>query len=123
MIALIQTDYEDILGIKMSGKLKATDYDKIIPLIENKLSRYGKINLYCEMRDLETPELAAIWEDLKFDVKHFNDFNRVAMVGDQKWMEWATQFTKPFTSAKVRYFDANDRPDAMAWASAKGLKV
>ena len=123
MIEILTTEYPDTMGIRLSGELKASDYDKIIPVIEYKIDIHGKINLYCELGELKSIEVAAIWKDLKFDVRHFSDFRRVAIVGHKSWMDWATQFTKPFTSAKVRYFDTYDKHEAMAWAAAKGLKV
>ena len=30
-------------------------------------------------------DAGAAWEDLKFDLKHFGDIERLAMVGDKKW--------------------------------------
>jgi hypothetical protein len=29
-------------------------------------------------------EAGALWEDIKFDIKHFADIDRLAMVGDKK---------------------------------------
>jgi hypothetical protein len=40
---------------------------------------------------------------------------RVALVGDRKWEAGMAVFCKPFTTAKVRYFDAAKSNEAMAW--------
>ncbi|MBL6445620.1 STAS/SEC14 domain-containing protein [Fulvivirga sp. 29W222] len=45
----------------------------------------------------------------------FNDFERVAIVGDKQWLEWGAKFAKPFTSAEVKYFDMSEKVEAMQW--------
>ena len=52
---------------------------------------------------------------LKFGLKHYSDFDRIAMVGDRKWEKWMVQVSKPFTKAEMRYFDASQVDDAWAW--------
>ena len=54
----------------------------------------------------------------KWDVKHFNDIERVAMVGDKKWQEWTAAFGKPFQTAKVRYFDHEKLDEGRTWATS-----
>jgi len=47
-------------------------------------------------------------KDIKFDIKHFADIERLAMVGDKKWQHGMATFCKPFTKATIRYFDHAD---------------
>jgi hypothetical protein len=60
-------------------------------------------------------EGGALWEDIKFDLKHFADIERLAMVGDKKWQHGMATFCKPFTTAAIRYFDHADAAGARAW--------
>ena len=53
--------------------------------------------------------------DLKFDLKHFADIERLALVGDKKWEKGMSVFCKPFTTAKIRYFDRAAIAEARAW--------
>jgi hypothetical protein len=59
--------------------------------------------------------MRALWEDIKFDVKHFSDIERIAMVGERKWQKGMATFCKPFTTAKVRYFERSDLEAAREW--------
>ena len=61
---------------------------------------------------------AALWEDIKFDVKHFADVERLALVGDRKWEHGMAVFCKPFTTAKIRYFDEHEADEASQWIHA-----
>lgn len=62
--------------------------------------------------------MPALWEDVKFDVKHFNDIERLAIVGESAWEKWMAAFCKPFTTAKIRYFPAEQLAEARAWIVA-----
>ncbi|MCK4846227.1 MAG: STAS/SEC14 domain-containing protein, partial [Deltaproteobacteria bacterium] len=48
-------------------------------------------------------------------VKHHGDLERMALVGEKKWEKWMASFTKPFTKAEVRYFDASEVDQAWEW--------
>lgn len=115
MIELLTQEHDNTLALRMSGEIRSADYDVIIPVLEEKIQKHGKINLYCEMEELDEVEPKAIWKDLKFDAKHFNDFRKVAMVGDKQWLEWGAKFARPFTSAEVKYFDDSEKDRAMHW--------
>ena len=117
MIKIINVDDTDVLALEVTGKFTSEDYDKIIPVFENKIRKEGRIKIYIEFDDFDSIEPGAIWKDLKFDVKHYNDFSRIAVVGDEKWMDWMTKSIAPFTSAKVRYFSKSDRVLAKRWLS------
>jgi hypothetical protein len=49
------------------------------------------------------------------DVKHFNDIERLAIVGEERWHKWMASFCKPFTTATVRYFTFAQIDQAHAW--------
>jgi hypothetical protein len=49
---------------------------------------------------------------------HFKDIERVAMVGETKWQHGMAIFCKPFTTAKVRYFDGPATDQAREWLAA-----
>ena len=67
------------------------------------------------MHDFEGWTAGALWEDTKFAAKHFNDIERVAVVGEARWQKGITVFGKPFTSADVRYFDMQEIDRAREW--------
>ena len=115
MIEIITKEIEDTIVVRMSGKLNSSDYDEVVPLMENKIKSCGRINLYCELEDVESINPGALWKNSKFNSSHFNDFEKVVMVGDKHWLDWMSRLTRPFTSAKVKYFDNSERDEALEW--------
>lgn len=103
------------LMLKLSGKLTKEDYQIFVPELERLVQQHGKLRLLVELVDFHGWEMGALWEDIKFDVKHFNDIERLALVGESKWEQGMASFCKPFTTAKIRYFDMADRTAAYSW--------
>lgn len=96
-------------------KLTDEDYDRLIPLLEEKIRSYGKIRWYFEMQEFEGWSLSAMWRDLKFDFSNKENLERIAMVGDKSWEKQLTQLMKPFTGAEIKYFGTNDKEEARNW--------
>jgi hypothetical protein len=106
---------ENVLEVHVSGKLDRQDYAKFVPDTERLIKQFGKIRVLMVMRDFYGWDTGALWEDIKWDAKHFNDVERVAIVGEKKWQQWLVAFCKPFTRATVRYFDQEKLDEARAW--------
>ena len=103
------------LEVQVSGKLTHQDYTTLMPEFERLVKQHGKLRVLFEMTDFHGWESAAVWDDIKFDIKHFSDIERLAMVGDKKWEKGMSVFCKPFTTARIRYFDRAALADARAW--------
>lgn len=114
-IQLNETNGGRTLGVHVSGKLAKSDYEHLVPEFERLVKEHGKLRLLFDMSDFHGWEAAALWEDLKFDLKHFADIERLAMVGEKKWQHGMAAFCKPFTTAKVRYFDHSESSEAEKW--------
>jgi hypothetical protein len=108
-----------LLVVGLTGKLTKGDYERFVPEVERLIRQYGKIRLLVRMHDFHGWTMGALWEDIKFDFKHFRDIERLALVGDRKWEAGMAAFCKPFTTATVRYFDESKADEAFAWAAAE----
>ena len=119
---LTETNGGRVLEASVSGKLTHEDYQHFVPAFERLVTRHGKIRVLFEMTDFHGWETAALWDDIKFDVKHFSDIERLAMVGDKQWERGMSVFCRPFTTAMIRYFDHAAIEDARTWLTS-GLTV
>lgn len=115
MIELQSAATGKILAVKLSGKLSKEDYETFVPEVESLIKSHGKIRILLQMHDFHGWTVGALWEDIKFDMKHFKDIERLAMVGDRKWEAGMAAFCKPFTTATVRYFDESEMEAARSW--------
>ncbi len=108
-----------ILEARVSGKLTHGDYQCFVPEFGRLVKQHGKINVLFEMVEFHGWEGAALWDDIKFDLKHFAGIERLAMVGEKKWQKGMSKFCQPFTTARIRYFGRTAASEARAWLAAE----
>lgn len=104
-----------VLEVEVSGKLTHEDYGAFVPTFERLVANHGKIRVLFDMVDFHGWSAGALWDDVKFDLKHFRDIDRLALVGDRQWEKGMSVFCKPFTTAHIRYFDHGERDQARTW--------
>jgi len=104
-----------ILAVHVTGKLVQADYTEFVPEFERLLRLHGRPRVLFDMTGLRGWDAGAAWEDLKFDMKHFGDIERLAMVGDKRWQHVMAASFEPFTKTTARYFDQADAPAARHW--------
>jgi hypothetical protein len=112
---LIENGGGKVLEVQTRGKLTHEDYRNFASKFEAMLKTNGKLSVLFEMIDFHGWDAATMWDELKFDLKHFSDIQRLALVGDKKWEKGMSVFCRPFTAAAVRYFDAAELGQARAW--------
>lgn len=115
MIEQLSSPSEKVLGFKMSGKLHDEDYKKFVPLIDAAVAKVGKVRLLAQFHDFHGRDIHALWDDVKFSTTHCFDIERIALVGDKTWEKYMAKVCKPFTKAKLQYFDAADMAGAWTW--------
>ena len=104
-----------ILVVRASGKVSKSDYEDFVPETERLIKQFGKIRVLFEMQDFHGWDMGGVWEDMKFDLKHFNDIERLAVVGEKAWEQGMTLFCRPFTTATIQYFDRSRIEEALIW--------
>lgn len=114
-VTLQEKNLGKVVEVHATGKLTTEDYERFVPEIERLVKQHGKIRLLFAMHDFHGWSAGALWQDLKFDLKHFSDIERLAIVGEKKWEKGMATFCKPFTTAEIRYFDQAEADQARAW--------
>lgn len=115
MIEQIPLDSDQAVGFKMSGKLHDEDYKTFVPLVDAAIAKHGKVRMLAQFHDFHGWDLHALWDDIKFSTTHCTKIEKIALVGEKTWEKWMAQVCKPFTMAKVQYFDAGQLDAAKAW--------
>jgi hypothetical protein len=110
----------NVLCLQASGKLTHDDYQQVlIPCLEQLIKEHGKARVLFGMgEEFHGWEPAAMWDDAKFGMKHRTDFEKCAVVGGPKWLEWATKIAAVMVSGEVRTFPASQLTEAQSWIKA-----
>ncbi len=117
-ISVIANSATRTLEVKVRDKLTREDLARLRPSVERLIKACGKIRVLFNMEDFHGWRTSSVWEDIKFDLSHHDDIERLAMVGDRQWEKWMAAFCKVFTTADIRYFDEAELGRARHWVAA-----
>lgn len=117
MIEILPKSHDNVLGIKGTGKITASDYENIlIPKLDEIMEKYGRGRfLYYLPEEFEGFELGAMWDDAKYAGGHSDKFDKIALVGGPKWVEWTTKMADHFIKGEVKAFGVNELEEAWKW--------
>lgn len=104
-----------IVEITVDGAISREAFDDIARRLEARIARDGKVRVLEEVRSLGAIAPATFWADLKFSLRHLNDFSRCAVVTDRGWIEWLARAVAPFVTCAVRHFPPEQIGDARRW--------
>ena len=116
MIEILERGSGKVFGMKVSGKILHRDYQHFVPMLEKLIEEHGSVRCLIEMIDFHGIELRALWDEIKFDVRHARRIERCAVVGDRAWEAWMTRLSRPiFSNAEIQFFDVTARDQAWEW--------
>ncbi len=110
----------NIICLQAKDKLTHDDYQKVlIPRLEQVIKEHGKARVLLAMgENFHGWEPAAMWDDAKFGITHRTDFEKCAVVGGPKWVEWATKVGTLIIPCEVKTFSSSQLADAQHWIKA-----
>jgi hypothetical protein len=104
-----------LVELRVTGKLSGDDYRYLVPRLEQLVHDHGRLRLLVELHDFHGWDLGGVWEELKFDARHSNPIERLAVVGQRPVSENMAAFPHPFSTSSVRYFDQGFSDVARDW--------
>lgn len=111
------TGHDGVIGIACEGKLTVDDLKRMHALLHERFVVGKKPGLVVDLTGFDGYEgFSALREDLKLVVAHRNDFDRIAVIGDQEWIAWGTSLARAVTSGEMRWFVPRDRDAGAEWA-------
>lgn len=113
----IQTDGSaaDHMVVRATGKLTKDELIQFRNDFEHFVHDRGKLRILFDATEFEGWDSGGLWQEAKFDAKHFKDIERLAMVGSKTWQQALEAAVKPFARPAMRYFDVSEMQAAHDW--------
>lgn len=114
-IGIERDDNNFFLSIKAVGKLTHADYQLMAPPIESALGEVKEthVKALVDATEWDGWELRAAWDDFKLGLKHGNQFDKIAIYGDESPHETLAKIGSWFISGEIKYFP--NQLDAVVW--------
>ncbi|MEX0720308.1 MAG: STAS/SEC14 domain-containing protein [Balneolaceae bacterium] len=116
MMNLIGIESDDTVGIKIDGKIRDEDFEAVTSLLEEKIEKHSKVNVYVELESLGAMSPQTVLKDLKFVAKYKNQINKEAIVTEKDWVEKLTSAAdKVFNDIDMQTFSFDEKDQAKNW--------
>ncbi|MFD0794478.1 STAS/SEC14 domain-containing protein [Mucilaginibacter litoreus] len=113
-----------VVGIHAEGEVTKEDMEKVLlPRIDELVQRQGEINYLLVLEtDVQNWTAGAWWDDMKMGLKNFTKWNRIAVVSDQKGVQWFSDIFRFMVPGKSKGFALDQLDEAVKWVSEKDQK-
>ena len=108
------------VGVEATGRVTDEDYRNVLaPALEggsqSDTPERSLRLLYVLGDGLDGHSAGTAWEDTKLWTKHLRDWNRVAIVSDEDWLENAMKAFSWLMPGEVKVFETDEVREAKAW--------
>jgi hypothetical protein len=103
---------------RIMTRLKRDEARRLTAELEAAIEAQGRISVLFDLQDRPYGDIGALWEDLKFDVKHRRDIERVAVLGEGRLEHAAVAVFNALTPVECRFYARNEFEPAWAWLTA-----
>jgi hypothetical protein len=120
MLQFINDLPENVVGIHAVGEVTKQELDTVlVPRIDDLVKKQGEINYLLVLdTDVQNFTAGAWWNDIKVGIKNFTKWNKIAIVSNQKGVEWFSDLFRFFIPGKSKGFALNELDEAVKWISA-----
>jgi SpoIIAA-like len=79
MLAYKEYENAQAVEIVLTGRVSTEEFDKVARKLEAFIKRHGQIRVLEVIKDFVGMDAGAFWHDVKFSLRHVQDFSRIAV--------------------------------------------
>ncbi|MCM3612032.1 STAS/SEC14 domain-containing protein [Planococcus sp. MERTA32b] len=117
MLTLVPSKDMETIAVEIEGHVTEDDLTKLDKVIQEKFSEKGEFNLYAILYHFERASFKALLEEMKIDVKRWSQYNKLAVISDDKKIEKLVEASDYLPSIKTKHFDITQMEAAWEWIS------
>jgi hypothetical protein len=118
MIKELSESEGSVLGFEVTRKVSLEEEIELQGVLNNAIETYGKISVLLVLGEQASWDVKAGIEDLKWLMKHFKHFNKMAVVSESNVWKWLVALNRPFTKLvgiSEKHFEPSKMADAWSW--------
>jgi hypothetical protein len=116
MSAIFEQETNRVCVLRVRGELKKSELDAAQAEFAQKLAPSAPFKLLILLEAFSGWERGAAWDDTEFFFNHRDDFERIAVVGPERWEAEVLAFTGAgLRDGEVKYFPESSQANARKW--------
>ncbi|MFC6904515.1 STAS/SEC14 domain-containing protein [Halalkalicoccus tibetensis] len=102
------------IGYSATDELSEGEYEEILADVEEAIEEHGSAKLLMDISGVSEPyaEFDAYEEDFGFYLRHGEDMECYAVVGDDSLIEWGTEASDLVTDTEIEFFEEDELDEA-----------
>jgi hypothetical protein len=114
----LRHERDNIYRVEISGTLGEREFAELQQAAEAEIQRAGTIRLLIVLSHFNG-WAPGRWQNLTFYMKHGNDVERIAIIGDERWRAETLMFAgADLRQGSVAFFSPPYRSEAAVWLAA-----
>ena len=114
MLEILEETAGDLVAFRIQGRYLQDAAHKLMDMLDARIEHSGHARCLAELQDMHGVDLGVVREELDFGMKHGNQIERCAVLGDMPWERWlVATFGLFFRKAEVRFFSPDQRHAAL----------
>jgi hypothetical protein len=120
---LLPMTRDNLIALRVTNTLSTEETAQFKAMVREVIEQYGDVRVYFEMLSFDGWQLDSFLDNALFDIAFANRYSKVAMVGEKSWQAWITKLADIVKRGEVRYFDVNERMEAVEWVQHGSLRT
>ncbi|WP_153462785.1 STAS/SEC14 domain-containing protein [Sediminibacillus terrae] len=115
MLSILPSQDEKTIAVQFSGEATKEDAKRLEEHVKEEFPEGDSFNVLAVIHDIEGSSLKGMAEGMKFDAKHWEQFDKFAVVTAKDGVESFAKIGKYLPGISVRQFDKDQLSEAWDW--------
>ncbi len=115
-------DVEDVIELHLDGAVEREEYERVREKTESFIDKRGWARLLEVFYDFGPVDPAVVWEDMTFAIRHWNDFSRIAVVAERRWLAMLLAGLQAIFTGEAKGFTFAECEEAWEWLTEHALR-
>lgn len=114
----IKTIAANTLRLLIDGEITQEAIQQASSQLKQIIDEHGSVRMLIEVKDLEGYDsVSAFLKDSGETFQHYTDFEKIALVTDEKWLSGLTSFSDLINPANIKEFSPQEKTLAQEWVT------
>lgn len=115
MLKITESDYAKVVYMEVDGGITKEDTEKAETFIKERYGDNDEINALAYFKKLEDVDAGAMLKGMFIDAKHWNQYNKIALVADDDWLQNTASLADILPGINLKQYSKTETDDAWSW--------
>ncbi len=106
-----------VVGLIIDKDIEKGNLEEVHEIILERISEFGKINIFCEITQEKHIAFKCLMDELKFKYENSKNIDKLAIVTDLTWLRAVMNINDLIGHTNIRSFEIKGRMEAIQWIS------